>query len=72
MKLEMMRFKGEPVGIQLTAESEEDRTLFWALRGLTVRVSETLGMENPNSLFVCPRLPWRNLEDRDMPPGADV
>lgn len=72
MKLNLMSFKGEPVGIQLTAESEEKRNLLWALRGMTVRVSETFGVENPSDLFLCPRLPWRNVQGQDTPPGADV
>lgn len=62
MVLEVVKFKGEPVGIQLTAETDAERNLLWALRNVPAKVDETFGLENPRSLRLCPSLPWRNVE----------
>ena len=60
MKFEMMKFQGLDVGVQLTAETDEERRLLWALRNLPAKVSETYGHEHPGALFLCPQLPWAN------------
>jgi hypothetical protein len=59
VKYEEMLFKGIRVGIQIMAESENDRVLLGALSGLTAdSVPEKYG--HPKTLRLCPSLPWGN------------
>jgi hypothetical protein len=59
VKYEEMLFKGIRVGIQIIAESENDRVLLGALSGLTAApVTEKSGP--PKTLYLCPSLPWGN------------
>ena len=60
MKLQMVNFNGADVGIQLIAETDEERNLLWSMRGLSAKVSETMGFQNPRELVLCPSLPWSN------------
>ena len=58
MKVEKVMFGGAPVGLKIVAEDNEEMYLLKALGGLRAAESS----EGPWSLFLCPRLPWPNVQ----------
>ena len=56
MKLEKTMFQGVAVGIQVTAESDEEAVLLGCLDGM--KAERSWGVRG---LFLCPRLPWENV-----------
>lgn len=67
MKLEMVKFQGQSVGVQLEAESEEEHILLSCLAGLEAVKCQGFRHMKLGALFLCPRLPWPPAaQDPDM------
>jgi hypothetical protein len=72
MKVEIMLFSGEAVGLQITAEGELEHQLLESLSGLkATKCRKFSKLGRPGSLHLVPSLPWKNTEE-GVPALLDV